>query len=118
MRPQREEMELRIERAMVRLSRERYLSQLEVTATVRRLADCAQKKCEGRVRAKYCLPPGTEFYGMLMGKPPCNPLADGAGFLLTNLNRICKRKNRKARAEMEILRFHLKEGDYKWLKYR
>jgi hypothetical protein len=116
MKPQREEMERRIERAMVRLSRDRYLSHMEVTATVRRLADCAQKKCEGRIRARYCLPPGTEFYGMLRGKPPCNPLYQGSGLLMSNLKRICRHKNRKARAEMEILRFHLKEGDYKCLK--
>ncbi len=114
MRPSNREMEERIHRAIVRISRERYLPCIEMMATIRKLVDCGQRKCYGRIIFRRCMPPGVEGLGIFQGEPPYYPYVDKNGYILMErLKRICPSKKRGARAELEILKFKLKVGAYK-----
>jgi len=106
-------------RILTRLSRDRYLSQRECGFILRRILDKKQRQCNFLLRFHNYEPPGFGV-GLLRGKPPVCPVTGppSAVFLYNRLRKIDELKDRKAKAELEILRFHLKEGDYKWLKYR
>lgn len=111
----RQQMMQRVERALVRLSRDRYMSPAETIAACRKLVDCAQLRC-GLLRVRDCLPSGAELLGLMRGAPPCSPLADKHSILLTSrLERICKSKKRKAKAELEIINYHIRNGAYRWI---
>ena len=115
----RQQMVQRVERALVRLSRDRYLSPKELLSAGRKLVDCAQLRCGALIKISHCLPPAVETLGMLRGKPPACPIFDRHIFLLTkNLARICKLKNRKAKAELEILHYHTRTGAYRWIPHK
>jgi hypothetical protein len=117
------ELEKRVEAALVRLSRDRYMTCIECIVACRKLADCALKQAAKRhgaywcsVTWRRCMPPGVEHFGMLRGKPPCTILDDGRGRLLERLRTICQKEKRGAAAEFEILRYQLKLGAYKWTR--
>lgn len=112
----RQQMVQRVERALVRLSRDRYLSAKELFSAGRKLVNCAQLRCGAIIRISHCLPPGVETLGMLRGKPPACPIFDQHTFVLTkNLARICKLRDRRAKAELEILHYHTRTGAYRWI---
>ena len=112
----RQEAMRRVERALVRLSRDRYMSPAELLSTCRKLVDCAQLRCGELLRVRDCLPPGSETLGLLRGKTPVCPVFDsGYSVLMASLARICRSKNRKAKAEIEILNYHTRNGAYRWI---
>jgi hypothetical protein len=109
----------RVERALVRLSRDRYMSPAELLSDCRKLVDCAQLRCGGFLSVRSCLPPGSETLGLLRGKTPVCPMFDVRySGLVTALARICRSKNRKAKAELEILNYHTRTGAYKWIPHK
>lgn len=112
----RQQMMQRVERALIRLSRDRYMSPAELLSACRKLVDCAQIRCGGLLRVGNCLPPGSETLGLLRGKTPVCPMLDvGYSGLMTTLARICRSKGRKAKAELEILNYHTRNGAYRWI---
>jgi hypothetical protein len=79
-------------------------------------------RCAGGTAADYhgALPRHWYSGGLIRGHPPwgdyCAPaIARGAGALCQRLLAISKKRNRKAEAEFEILKYTLKLGEYKWL---
>lgn len=106
-------------RILTRLSRDRYLSERECNFILRRILDKKQRQCSFLLRVRDYRPPALAA-GLLRGKPPVCPITgpQGAVLLYNRLRRIDELKDRKAKAELEILNFYLKEGAYKCLKSR
>lgn len=110
--------EQRVRAALKRVSRDKYLTAVEVATLCGRFLNCALRQYDGFGSFSFsrCMPRPCDVFGMLRGQPPCQPYDDGRGILLDRLDAICKRKNRGAAAEFEILRFQLRVGAYKWTR--
>lgn len=106
-------------RILTRLSRDRYLFDRECNFILRRILDKKQRQCSFLLRVRDYRPPALDA-GLLRGKPPVCPITGppSAVLLYNRLRKIDQLKDRKAKAELEILNFYLKEGAYKCLKSR
>lgn len=101
--------------ALARLSRDRWLSPLEVLRLSVKFAGLAGSGNPSWT-ASRALPDMVQAVGMLRGEALCNQWDSGRGVLAERLQILSKRKDGLALCELEALSFVLKQGRYKWTR--